>query len=151
MYTTSLPLYQTSNFFTSPFTFSVIPTALIYRQRQNRKLNTVTGCSSGCLIMWEHYKCHHSEAGFEAVEGRPVVAVLVSALAEEQGVLVEEEMPLHGFESGQLFHSHCRPFVADPHAKAALHHDAAQLAEITLCQRDRRIHKTQMDLQLPAN
>lgn len=67
------------------------------------------------------------------------MVVLVSALAEEQGVLVEEEVPLHGFESGQLFHSHRCPFMADPHATAALHHDTTQMAEITLCQGDRQM------------
>lgn len=74
----------------------------------------------------------YSEAGFEAVEGRPVVVVLVSALAEEQGVVVEEEMPLHGFEPGQLFHPHRCPLMADPHAEASLQHHAAQLAEVAL-------------------
>lgn len=80
----------------------------------------------------------YSEAGFEAVEGCPVVVVLVSALAEEQGVFVEEEMSLHGFEPGQLFHSHRCPLMANPHAEAPLHHHAAQLAEVTLGQTDRQ-------------
>lgn len=101
--------------------------------------------------MWESFSCYYSEARFEAIEGRPVVVVLVSALAEEQGVLIEEEVPLHGFESGQLFHSHRCPFMADPHAKAALHHDTTQMAEITLCHGDRQMDtlKTQI-CSLPA-
>ena len=74
----------------------------------------------------------YSEAGFEAVEGRPVVVVFVSALAEEQSVFIEEEMSLHGFEPGQLFHSHRCPLMANPHAEASLHHHTAQLAEVTL-------------------
>lgn len=74
----------------------------------------------------------YSEAGFEAVEGCPVVVVLVPALAEEEGVLIEEEVSLHGFEPGQLLHSHRRPFVADPHSEAPLHHHTAQLAELSL-------------------
>lgn len=83
-----------------------------------------------------YYICY-SEAGFEAVEGRPVGCVLVSALAEEQGVVVQEEMSLHGLEPGQLLHSHRCPLVADPHAEASLDHHPAQLAEITLGNADR--------------
>lgn len=63
------------------------------------------------------------------------MVVLVSALAEEQGAVVQEEMPLHGLEPGQLLHSHRRPLVADPHAEASLHQHAAQLTEVTLNQR----------------
>lgn len=74
----------------------------------------------------------YSEAGFEAVEGRPVGRVLVPALAEEQGVVVEEEMSLHGLEPGQLLHPHRCPLVADPHTEAALHHNTSQLAEVAL-------------------
>lgn len=81
------------------------------------------------------FVCRYSEAGFEAVEGRSFVVVLVPALAEEQSMFVEEEMSLHGFESGQFLHSHCCPFMADPHTEASLHHYTAQLMEITLSQR----------------
>lgn len=81
----------------------------------------------------------YSEAGLEAVEGRPVGAVLVPPLAEEQSVLVEEEMSLHGLEPGQLLHPHRCPFVADPHAEAPLEDYTTQLAEITLS--PRREHK----------
>lgn len=80
----------------------------------------------------------YSEAGFEAVEGRPVGGVLVSPLAEEQGVVVEEEVSLHGLEPGQLLHPHRRPLMADPNAEASLHHHPAQLAEVTLGQTDRQ-------------
>lgn len=80
----------------------------------------------------EYITYRYSEAGFEAVEGRPVVSVLVSALAEQQGVVIEEEMSLHGLEPGQLLHSHRRPLMADPHAEASLHHHPAQLAEVAL-------------------
>lgn len=79
----------------------------------------------------------YSEAGLEAVEGRSVVVVLVPSLAEEQRALVEEEMSLHGFESGQLLHAHCCPFVTDPHAEAPLEDYTTQLAEITLSQREK--------------
>lgn len=74
----------------------------------------------------------YSEAGFEAVEGRPVVSVVIPALAEEQGEVIEEEVSLHGFEPGQLLHAHRCPLMADPHAEAALQHHSAQLAEVAL-------------------
>lgn len=75
----------------------------------------------------------HSEAGLEAVEGRrPVGRVLVPPLAEEQRVLVQEEVPLHGLEPGQLLHAHCCPLVADPHAEAPLKNHPTQLAEVSL-------------------
>lgn len=90
----------------------------------------------------------YSEAGFEAVERRPVMSVLVSALAEEQGVIIEEEMSLHGFEPGQLLHSHRCPLMADPHTEAALHHHTAQLAEVTLSQMCRRTDKKVSDINL---
>lgn len=75
---------------------------------------------------------YYSEAGFEAVEGRPVGGVLVSALAKKQGMLVQEEVPLHGLEPGQLLHSHRCPLAADPHTEASLQHHPAQLAEVSL-------------------
>lgn len=80
----------------------------------------------------------YSEAGLEAVEGRPVGGVLVPPLTEEQGVLVQEEVSLHGLEPGQLLHAHRRPLVADPHAEAALHHHPAELAEVTLGHMDKQ-------------
>lgn len=64
------------------------------------------------------------------------MSVLVSALAEEQSVLIEEEVPLHWFESGQLLHSHRCPLMADPHAETSLQHHPAKLAEVTLGQTD---------------
>lgn len=36
-YTSSLPLYQISNFLWSPFTFSVIPTAFICKEKRTKK------------------------------------------------------------------------------------------------------------------
>lgn len=80
----------------------------------------------------------YSEAGFEAVEGGPVVVVLVPAFAEEQGVVIEKEVSLHGFEASQLLHPHRSSLMADPHAEAALHHHTAQLTEVTLGHTDTR-------------
>lgn len=84
----------------------------------------------------------YSEAGFEAVEGRPLRIVLVSALAEEQGVLVQEEVPLHGLEPGHLLHSDRCSLVADPHAEASLENHPAQLAEVTLKRTNREQETT---------
>lgn len=74
----------------------------------------------------------YSEAGLEAIVGRPIVAVLISALAEQEGVVIEEEVSLHGFKPGQLLHSHRCLFMAGPQAEAALHYHPAQLAEVAL-------------------
>lgn len=70
----------------------------------------------------------------EAVGGRLVaaVSVLLPPFAEEQGPLVQEQMPLHGLEAGQLLHARGAPLVADPHAERALHQHAAQLADVAL-------------------
>lgn len=71
---------------------------------------------------------------FEAVGRRLVaaVAVLLPALAEQQGPLVQEEVALHGLEASQLLHAGGAPLVADPHAEGALHQHAAQLANVAL-------------------
>lgn len=57
MYTTSLPLYQISNFFTSPFTFSVIPTALIYRKIE--KVTTFAGQLCSSLTLYSFITLYH--------------------------------------------------------------------------------------------
>lgn len=43
---------------------------------------------------------------FEAVRRGFLIAlsILLPPLAEEQGLLVEEQVPLHGLETGQVFH-----------------------------------------------
>lgn len=71
---------------------------------------------------------------FEAVGRRLVaaVAVLLPALAEQQGPIVQEEVALHGLEASQLLHAGGAPLVADPHAEGALHQHAAQLANVAL-------------------
>lgn len=85
----------------------------------------------------------YSEAGFEAVERRPVVVVFIPALAEEEGVFIEKEVSLHGFEPGKLLHSHRRPFVADPHSETSLQHYTAQLAELPLTPHSNAKHTDQ--------
>lgn len=131
----------------SPFTFSVIPTALIYRTRGEQHVTLTDPTHTGqnhrltAASEREYHDCY-SEAGFEAVEGRPVGGVLVPPLAEQQGVVVEEEVSLHGLEPGQLLHPHRRPLMADPHAEASLHHHPAQLAQVSLGQTDGRRRST---------
>jgi len=55
----------------------------------------------------------------EAVRGRLLVAfaVLLPSLAEEQGLLVEEEVPLHGLETGQILDLGMTFLVLRPHAE----------------------------------
>lgn len=66
-YTSSLPLYQISNFFTSPLTFSVIPTAVIcqetytvytdtHTQYKDEQRLTCTSCNTSVLS--EHKQSH---------------------------------------------------------------------------------------------
>lgn len=71
-YTSSLPLYQISNFFTSPLTFSVIPTAVICREtytvytdtraRSIRMSSTsdirLTSCNTSVLSVHKHSHSH---------------------------------------------------------------------------------------------
>lgn len=77
----------------------------------------------------------YPEAGFEAVERHPVRIVFISAFAEEQGVVVQEEMSLHWLEPGHLLHSDRCSLMADPHIEASLQDHPTQLAEVTLRQR----------------
>lgn len=79
----------------------------------------------------------YSEAGFEAVERRPVRCVLVPSFAEQQGVFVQEEVSLHGFEPGHFLHSHSGSFVADPHTEVPLHQHSTQLTQVALATADR--------------
>lgn len=71
---------------------------------------------------------------FEAVGRRLIaaVAVLLPALAQQQGPLVQEEVALHGLEASQLLHAGGAPLVAEPHAEGALHQHAAQLTNVAL-------------------
>lgn len=76
----------------------------------------------------------YSEAGFEAVERRPVRIVFISPFAEEQGVVVQEEMSLHWLKPGDLLHPDRCSLMADPHTEASLQDHPAQLAKVTLRQ-----------------
>ena len=82
---------------------------------------------------------------FEAVGGALIpLAVLLPLLAEEQRVLVQEQVPLHGLEAGQVLHARGALLVVDPHVKGALHENAAQVAELAL-------GKTEQDVSLTSN
>lgn len=65
---------------------------------------------------------------FEAVRRRLLVAlpVLLSPLAEEQGLLMQEQVPLHGLEPGQVLYLGVAFFMFCPHAEGALHQQAAE-------------------------
>lgn len=65
----------------------------------------------------------HTQGVFEAVRRGFLVAlsILLPALAEEQGLLVEEKVPLHGLETGQIFHLSVAFLVFRPDTEGALH------------------------------
>lgn len=70
----------------------------------------------------------HAERVFEAVRWSFLVTlpVLLSPLAEEQRLLVQEQMPLHGLEPGQVLDFGVTFFMLRPHAEGALHQQATQ-------------------------
>lgn len=71
---------------------------------------------------------------FEAVRGGFLVAlaVLLPPLAEQQSLLVEEKVPLHGLETGQIFNLGMTFLVLCPDAERALHQQLTQLAQVAL-------------------
>lgn len=75
---------------------------------------------------------HYLQAALKAVEGGAVVVLpmILTALAEEQSVLMQEEMPLHGFETG--LHPRRAPLMADPHTEGTLHQHPAQVTQLSL-------------------
>lgn len=79
--------------------------------------------------------CLYPEAVFEAVGGGFFVSLpmLLPSFAEEQSVLVQEEVALHGLEARQLLHPGGALLMADPHAEGALHQHSAQITQIPLC------------------
>lgn len=113
-----------------------------YRDQQLVIYLKVSHCSSqGVKQRLSYKKNTHARARgtdlqtvFEAVGRRLVaaVAVLLPALAQQQGPLVQEEVALHGLEASQLLHAGGAPLVAEPHAEGALHQHAAQLTNVAL-------------------
>lgn len=70
----------------------------------------------------------------EAVGGSfvSILSMFLSTLTEEECVLMQEQVSLHGLEAGQLFHSGRTLLMTNPHTEGALHKHAAQIAEIPL-------------------
>lgn len=70
----------------------------------------------------------------EAVRRSFLVAlpVLLPPLAEEQRLLVQEQVPLHGLEPGQVLYLGVTFLMLRPHAEGALHQQAAQLRQVAL-------------------
>lgn len=76
----------------------------------------------------------HAQRLFEAVGRSLLVAfpVLLPPLAEEQRLLVQEQVSLHGLEPRQVLHLGVTLLVLRPHAERALHQQLPQLAHVTL-------------------
>lgn len=86
---------------------------------------------------------NYAERVFEAVRWRFLVAlaVLLPPLTEQQRLLVQEQMPLHGLEPGQVLHLGVTFLVLRPHTEGALHQQATQVWQVTL-ETDNRLHTT---------
>lgn len=71
---------------------------------------------------------------FEAVGGGALapLAILLPLLAEEQRVLMQEQVTLHGLEASQVLHACGALLVADPHVEGALHDNPTQVTQLTL-------------------
>lgn len=78
--------------------------------------------------------CAYTEGVFEAVRRSFLVAlpVLLSPLTEEQGLLVQEQVSLHGLKPGQVLDLGVTFFMLRPHAEGALHQQATQIRQVTL-------------------
>lgn len=58
--------------------------------------------------------------------------MLLSLLAEDQGFLIQEQMPLHWLEPGEILHF-CWTFsVACPNTERSLHQYFPQFTQVTL-------------------
>lgn len=81
-------------------------------------------CNSGLTIAVAHI-----ERVFEAVRWSFFIslAILLPLLAKEQGLLMQEQMPLHGLKPGQVLDLGMSFLVLCPHAKGALHQQTTQL------------------------
>lgn len=76
----------------------------------------------------------HTQRLFEAV-GRSflvALAVLLPPLAEEQSLLVQEEVSLHGLETSQVLHFGVTFLVLCPNAERPLHEQLTQFTQIAL-------------------
>lgn len=62
--------------------------------------------------------------------------VLLTLLAEENHLIVQEEMSLHGLKARQVLHFIVTFFMVCPHVERALHEQFTQVIQITLDRRD---------------
>ena len=70
----------------------------------------------------------------EAVGGCLLIAlpILLSSFAEEQELLVQEQVPLHGLEAGEVLDFGMAFLVFCPHVERALHKQPSQVSEVAL-------------------
>lgn len=133
--TSSLELHQISNFLLSPLAFSVMPTALIW-ERNNRRTHkwapNLSPRRPNTTRTWQTQA--YTEGVLEAVGRSLLVAlpILLPPLAEEESLLMQEQVPLHGLESSQVLDLGVTFLVLRPHTEGALHQQAAQLWQIAL-------------------
>ena len=76
----------------------------------------------------------YTQGVFEAVRRSFLIAlaILLPPLAEQKSLLMQEQVPLHWLEPGQIFHLGMAFFVLCPHAEGALHQQTTQLWQVTL-------------------
>lgn len=80
------------------------------------------------------YTHTHLQTVLEAVGGGLVcsLSMLLPALAEKQGSLVQEQVSLRGLEACQLLHTGGAFLMADPHTEGTLHQHPAQVTQLSL-------------------
>lgn len=64
------------------------------------------------------------------------ICVLLTLLAEQNHLIVQEEMPLHGFKACQILHFIVTFFMICPHVERALHEQLTQVIQIALNKKD---------------
>lgn len=62
--------------------------------------------------------------------------VFLTLFAEQNHLVVQEEVPLHGLEACQVFYFIVTFFMVCPHVERALHEQLTQVIQITLDKRD---------------
>ena len=107
-----------------------MPTAVICEGRESGWASGGVPSSEGRCPAWGA----HVQGLLVAVGGRLLIAfaVLLPPLTEEHGLLVQEQVALHGLEAGQVLHLGVAPLVVGPHAEGALHEQPPQVAQVPL-------------------
>lgn len=120
----------------------MIPTALICSKSSKREIINVSDPDKN-IKEYLSVKAN-TQRLLEAVRGSFFIAlsVLLPPLAEEQGLLVEEDVPLHGLEPSQILNLGVTFFVFGPHAEGPLHQQLTQLSQITLKKKKRHHNGT---------